>query len=962
MPAPRFIEMQLSATTLGQLILNRARTQVFCARDPIKLINKDDGIIDHIEFEDVASISLGPDMFSQTVNVAGGSQATIQSRKIRIDLGFRIFLKLISVAQDPDAESDNYFLFSGGLGATLSLDLSMSGSPAVLCVEVADFNLSIDLGDDFKKTRDKVLEQLQSSGAICVPFDPSAITSVLGQFTAQNVVLAAESDGSDEGATVSAIGIRIEVGDDPQTTAGDWSSFVNGFASTLSVDGPDWNVHIDSQLIVDFAVGQFQSGLAGMQDLTIDPATATGSWAVPGDFGGGQIVMGAEGYASPSECPNNIGVTLSATVDLELSGGQLIEHGFVDWDLTDSDVFVCGLTYGGPVGALIGGIVAGPIGAIVGAVIGTVVGVAVAAIIASVFAGDKSLKGNFDQPSCNVIDDHNFQCSTSLALPALDFGAGVRAKLTANNMLGLADGLLLGGTADVVQVGKPFFGMTQPDDEAEMGVIGHCFNWEAGYSFSVELTGSDGPPGGPTTTLCADSFKPWQGIQLLNDPDDIYTYESDASLSTWLPMTLTFNIALPSGGSYFQNPYRPILYVRTSSGSRSVRLPKLIEPSQAELQNLPQQIVNADIGCYKLESGWLGQPGKYNPHWSVDPGPEGDINIWEVVVAVQRPDESISVSTREGIELANGVAMGHLAQLSVAVSGAGGRAGGEAPVVFSHKALAQPHEAHVGSSAERRREPGGRQEKRPSRFFATQRSMRWRSSWSAPGGKLSHLAAARYRGEPCAIISGKGGVEIVSLKNPSRPTLRSFLADARGARPLSGGLLNWGERGLSYDGRRLLAEPVAQVVTLRGHLYALTPREVVVLDRHLSHVGTLPVEGAHRLAAAGGRLIVGHSGGLELFDVSTHGKPSSAHSLKLEGVRGVGLPALSSIAPSVLIEQEGGHFALVSVSGQRPEIVAHYLQRPWFAGTASVEGVTVREAQRGVVDIFVQGKRVTRQF
>ena len=202
MATPRFIEMQLSADALGQLILNRARTQVFCSDDPITLSQTDDGIIDHIEFDDVASISPSPASFSQTVNVNGGSQATIMSPKIRIDLGFHIFPKLISVAQDPDAASDDYFVFKTGVGATLSLDLSMMGSPAVLCVEIVDFKLSIDLGSDFQKTHDQVLQKLQSSGAICVPFDPSAITSVLGQFTAQNVVLAAEVTG----AMVSAVG------------------------------------------------------------------------------------------------------------------------------------------------------------------------------------------------------------------------------------------------------------------------------------------------------------------------------------------------------------------------------------------------------------------------------------------------------------------------------------------------------------------------------------------------------------------------------------------------------------------------------------------------------------------------------------------------------------------------------------------------------------------------------------
>lgn len=111
-----------------------------------------------------------------------------------------------------------------------------------------------------------------------------------------------------------------------------------------------------------------------------------------------------------------------------------------------------------------------------------------------------------------------------------------------------------------------------------------------------------------------------------------------------------------------------------------------------------------------------------------------------------------------------------------------------------------------------------------------------------------------------------------------------------------------------------------------------------------------------------GRLLVSHSNGLELFDVSTPGSSRQVNGLEMEGVRGMEIPALSSVAASVLVEQERGHFALVNVSGERPEVAAHYHQRPWFAGTASVDGITVRGTQHGVVDIFIQGRRATHQF
>src|SRR5262249_49951649 len=162
--------------------------------------------------------------------------------------------------------------------------------------------------------------------------------------------------------------------------------------------------------------------------------------------------------------------------------GKLIEHGFVDWDLTDSDVALCGIIYGGPIGALVGGLIAPPLGVIVGGLIGSVIGIVVAAILGSVFAGQKTLVGNFSKPSCNVIDQHNFICTTSLVLPELDFGAGVRATLAITQVDASAE-LILAGTALVAKVGNPQFEMSQPDDSVTLGVGGYCGSHDMAYLF-----------------------------------------------------------------------------------------------------------------------------------------------------------------------------------------------------------------------------------------------------------------------------------------------------------------------------------------------------------------------------------------------------------------------------------------------------------------------------------------------
>src|SRR6185437_1698401 len=935
MPTPRFIDLQLSGKTLGDLVLNRARTQVFWSKDPLTLQNPNDGIIDHIAFDDNPGVSLSDHNAIQTVNVKTGSPSTVSAAKIRVDLGFHIFVKLISVAQDPSQPKNTYFGLPGGIPANLSVDISMQGAQPELCVEIVDWKLLLDIVPNFQPLHDKVLAQLQSAGKICVPFDPSGITGVLGSVSVQNAVFAAQTDAN---GNVSAICIRIEAGASPQTTQADWHSFVTGFQNTLTLDGPDWNVQIDPQLIVDFAVAQFQSGLGGMSGFTVDDP-ANGSWLVPGAFNGGQIAMSDHGHMKVDECPNNIGVTLSASVDLQFSNGNLIEHGFVDWDLTDSDVFVCGLTYGGPVGVVVGALIAGPIGAVVGGLIGTIIGVTVAAILASVFAGKKSLQGNFNQPGCTVVDQHHFTCTTSLELPKLDFGAGVTATLKAGKMLGLPQGLMLGGTASVTHVGDPWFDMSQPDNTEEIGVIGDCFHFQAGYSFAVQLDASQGPPSVPTTTLCADSLKPWNAVQVLNDPQNAYPYTLDPDLTDWLPLTVNFDLTLPQNHPYFNNPYRPALYVRTSSGSYSVRLPQLIKPTDAQLAGIAQSILKTDIGCHKLADGWLGQPGKYNPHWSVDPGPEGDINIWEIAVASPDVVGQISAQSDRGVELANAAIAGRFAQLSVAVSGLGGQIGGAAPIGFIHGSAAPAAKA---SAASRTAVPGALVIQKQAQTLVTERILRRRSGWSAFGETLRGVSLGIYQNQICAILAGSGGVEVVSLQAPGRPTLSAIIAGQRGALPYYSGLLTWNETGLYYEGRGVYKGEASQVVARSTYLYVLSGDQIVVFDAKLARAGAIAANSATDLAVAGTKLVAATPKGLDVFDLAVPAAPRPARGIALEGARGLKPPAIGGSSQRVLVELDRQQYMIVDVSGEEPYIAARYLQRPWFAGAAVYGDITVR--------------------
>jgi hypothetical protein len=954
MAIPTTIQMEFSADKLGELILNRARTQVNCMPAPITLINPNDGILDHIEFDDGVELTLSPTQASQSVRVAGGGQATVQTSKLRIRLSFHIFIKLISEAQDPDVAPDHYWtFFPTGLSATLSLELSMTGSPAALCVEVLDWKPSIDLG---KEMHDKVLGDLQAAGPLCVPFDASIITGVLGSVKSQSAVLVVVRD---PGGSVISVAVVIEIGNAPQMKKAEWQSLVDGLTSSLAVVGPDWNVTIPGKVLAAEVASRFESGMAQVKDITID-GPATGEWSAPGAFGGGTVEVHLDSHVSLPECPNDIGVHLYGKIDLDLTINELVEHIYADWVPDDGDVDTCGATFGGPIGALIGGLVAGPIGAVVGALIGVIIGAVVAGVVASAFAGSKSLKGNVNQPGCTVVDDHHFTCTTLLDLPSLDFGGGIQARLKANEIKALDAALQLGGTVWAYTVGNPWFDMQLSDDtdKVVIGRIGSSCSPGPGYAFTVELTGSAGAPSGPPTTLCyADT--PEQAVEIFGDTYNLYPLALESS-AYWLPDMLPFGIPLIDGTQidethpYFQHPYRPVLYVRTSSGSHAIRLPELVLATPPTLQEVLQAINEEIAQCHQLAAGWLGDPGRFDPHWLIDPGPETDLNIWDFMVQISSAGDQVSVRSNEGRSLANGIATDQTIQLSVATDAAGGHAGSPAPIAFARTVNARSDGSVRASglaAADQR-----------AQLFIAQRSFRWMSSWSALGGELRRVRTSRYQGRQCVIISSRDGVEIVSVDTPAIPSLIRAVSGAVGALPLYRGLLAWSRGGLTHEDRSLLDVPVQEVVILGAYLYALTARDIVVFDEQLDNVGSVATDGARHLVGSGPRLIAGYTDHIQVFDLERPMAPRSGPKLGSERLQGLESPPLSEPTQSVLVESEGDQYAIVYTGGERPYVAAKYLVRPWFKGADILDDIMVRPTDAGGIDIFIAGKRAVQSL
>jgi hypothetical protein len=247
--------------------------------------------------------------------------------------------------------------------------------------------------------------------------------------------------------------------------------------------------------------------------------------------------------------------------------------------------------------------------------------------------------------------------------------------------------------------------------------------------------------------------------------------------------------------------------------------------------------------------------------------------------------------------------------------------------------------------------------------MAVQRSLRFRSAWSALGGALRRVTLGVYRNRVSAILAGSGGVEIVGLQTPARPTLAAILPDAAGAMPLAGGLLSWNERGLWYDGRQLAATdgPVEAVIARGGYFYALGRPGVLIFNERLEHAGTLASAGATGIAVAGSKLVLAGPDGLRTFDLANPEQPRAGAKFPLEGIRAIDVTAIGGTR-RVLVELSDGPFVIVDVAGERSLEAARYLQRPWFAGSATLRDVTVRPSGAGNVEVFTTGTWKTMRF
>jgi hypothetical protein len=635
------LEMQFKSDPIKKLVRNAAKAARAVVTD-----SEANFYVDHIETGVPtlnASTKLSP--------LAGDSQT--QTATIEIHQPVSVMLvQLGDIQATPDfGPVDPSKLQPANVDVMLScaITLDAGGNPQ-LCIQSQSATGTNPLG---VAVAAKVAAALNYSN--CSPIDLSKLAS-LAQSSASQMLHAAGVAVSLDGTRLALRFELLSQDESPQMGPNDWVSFMAGnFPDRL---GPlDWAFFVDAQTMQESVASQMQTAIAAKVDQIDSGPTAT--WAPNGPTVGtaqehcevdARFVDACEGLFGP------VDFNFTATLDLTFSVPEpnvLRVDAAIDWHGNKWKEFWC--TFSGLVGGaglqLLSLLDApghpwadgifwlNPLGPVGGLAMvlwafnsSTVTGLLV-----------NSIGGSFQK-----IDDTHFRSDTALQLPN---DLPVKG-LQLTQVSGAADGLVLGGTFDsVIELNDPLLSIKPWSDTG--------FSWV-----------NPDPCTSDTSQLAAQIYFD-ESPYFLFMADPIFLTGDDpagqyaASISQWdqKGISATLTQILPG----FAPGYDCKILLLTTGGARYIKITK---PQSLQEYSTPQQAQLAALkliawrasNCDKASSIW-GQLGVFNPHWSVDPGPEqvvainnNVLNVWSFAISGLAAGEQVTLRDGRGALLGTATA------------------------------------------------------------------------------------------------------------------------------------------------------------------------------------------------------------------------------------------------------------------------------------------------------------------
>lgn len=564
--APDSIELQLPAATVLDLIADRARAGIDCL-PPISL-GLVDLLVDHVTFPAPPSLRRSPGLRPVALN----ANASFNGHPVQIVVPVKVFLKLENQLEDPTRAQNQYFL-TPETSAIFDLTVK-TGNNGVdeLCATMNTLEPAMPFQNDMMPM---ISQQL---GDPCFPLNLDGLDDILdGQ-------VAVTSRGISADAALTRLAVRLEF-DRPNPNLPSWQAFVNNGALTNAGTSSGFALTFDKGLLARVLRQRFDDNLDDPRLEIESPGLQT--WWFPGSS---MLNLFFDAQLDVSACPNTIGahpVNVAMKFGLSSDKAKVVMNGQMSWDLVDSDVFLCGLSWAALLGHF--GFALDP------------VAMGVLAGLSNAFGPD----GDQLPPECAMGNNNNFSCKFPLALPELAAGGGSHrsATLHAESLTATLLDLVISGS-----VNSHGFNAVTPSTvidggQISYGISGNCSSLSLGYHGSVTASGHGG--------LC-------RAMVIEDDPLHVFHIQNISEIYG-APFDRDLTLMGQNVDEYADNPYAAKVVIHTAGGGRALPLGPVTAPSAAEVQNLQFQYINLKVNCMAKQTGLFGIPGKFDPRWHIDP-------------------------------------------------------------------------------------------------------------------------------------------------------------------------------------------------------------------------------------------------------------------------------------------------------------------------------------------------------
>jgi hypothetical protein len=739
-----------------------------------------------------------------------------------------------------------------------------------------------------------------------------------------------ENAGMSVDSTLSRIAFRAEVGSGTPFDPDAWQSFFNGNVPDR-LQGADWALFLDHDIIEDIVAAPVQKGVEQHPSSDFELVTGFGSF-----------------YSNPA--PNRAHVQVTFSGNVSAGPCTVWTDIFIDTDITvgapnsltvdmniswNTETTLCTVTIG-ILGAAIG-LITDLVLPFLSAVINPITGF-LGAVAAALYIENTQGPPRQSLPNCNQLSDTHYLCTQSMPLnQTTQFGT-----LGFNSLAALQDGVALLGQLQPAALAtatiKPSFSnFTVGGPIISCGEIsGHEVNdflkdppkyvrFDAGVSLD---NGGTAP-----LYLCSAS--------VVNDPLGIFPQSALSVVSQQAPIELQIEIPYPTE-QYFNAPYPCQILVSTNGGIRLVSIPAPTPLTQQEITAVANGIATQVGLCNELVDGWFRLFHQFNPIWSVDPPPGETVeHYWDFEIIGLAPGETATlVGTQEETLVTATAQTGEAVHLNAVVAPVA--AGGEIKLIHGAGPSGAAPGAHTSSAATA---------SAPHGIATTQQLIIELADIPLTRPAL-RIGTAYLEGAQSIFVTFTEGLSAYDLSRPTKPRLVNSwqVPGLGGAISRRGELLAFGDDGFvilsSQRPRRALADccavrPICDAVKGQGVIYALGSEDLEIYSNSLRLLGSVPLEGAERLARVGGRLVAGGSRGISFFDLQDPVYPKiTSYHLDL-AVDDLAVPADSGGLTLLAVSAKGPAWLLDFSNSSQPRIVAHYPLPPWFLYTARLPGLLV---------------------